>query len=212
MLIMWRLGAVNPRDNDLKITDHGDHLIFDGQKHFNTGGVVSDLTVLEGVLEGTEDHIFAFITTVQDGITFAVRPSLPLPFHPITSNAPKAQLEQRRPPPHRIRQRQNLPSKSPLGQCSRLGHRNAQAQPIHPLHPLRHAPPPHHPARLLKPLPRHRARRLALRHILHQDLDPRLALRRRQQDLRERGVLRAGALRELLRPSPGRRSAGGPRW
>ncbi|TVY42233.1 Dibenzothiophene desulfurization enzyme C [Lachnellula occidentalis] len=64
-------GAVNPRDNDLKITDHGDHLIFDGQKHFNTGGVVSDLTVLEGILEGTEDHIFAFVTTVQDGITFA---------------------------------------------------------------------------------------------------------------------------------------------
>ncbi|TVY34218.1 Dibenzothiophene desulfurization enzyme C, partial [Lachnellula subtilissima] len=64
-------GAVNPRDNDLRITDHGDHLIFDGQKHFNTGGVVSDLTVLEGVLEGTQDHIFAFVTTVQDGITFA---------------------------------------------------------------------------------------------------------------------------------------------
>ncbi|TVY59717.1 Dibenzothiophene desulfurization enzyme C [Lachnellula suecica] len=69
--LTWSSGAVNPRDNDLKITDHGDHLIFDGQKHFNTGGVVSDLTVLEGVLEGTEDHIFAFVTTQQEGITFA---------------------------------------------------------------------------------------------------------------------------------------------
>lgn len=42
-------GAVNPRDNDQKITDDGDHIIFNGFKHFNTGGVVSDLTVLEGV-------------------------------------------------------------------------------------------------------------------------------------------------------------------
>ena len=42
-------GAVNPRDNDQKITDDGDHIVFSGFKHFNTGGVVSDLTVLEGV-------------------------------------------------------------------------------------------------------------------------------------------------------------------
>ena len=42
-------GAVNPRDNDQKITDDGDHIIFSGFKNFNTGGVVSDLTVLEGV-------------------------------------------------------------------------------------------------------------------------------------------------------------------
>lgn len=42
-------GAVNPRDNDQKITDDGNHIIFSGFKHFNTGGVVSDLTVLEGV-------------------------------------------------------------------------------------------------------------------------------------------------------------------
>ena len=42
-------GAVNPRDNDQKITDDGDHIIFGGFKNFNTGGVVSDLTVLEGV-------------------------------------------------------------------------------------------------------------------------------------------------------------------
>lgn len=64
-------GAVNPRDNDLKIIDSGDKITFNGRKHFNTGGVVSDLTVLEGVLEGTEDHIFAIVPTVQDGIKFA---------------------------------------------------------------------------------------------------------------------------------------------
>nr|OQO30345.1 hypothetical protein B0A51_02433 [Rachicladosporium sp. CCFEE 5018] len=64
-------GAVNPRDSDLKITSDGDSIIFNGAKNFNTGGVVSDLTVLEGVLEGTEDHIFTFVNTVQPGITFA---------------------------------------------------------------------------------------------------------------------------------------------
>lgn len=63
-------GAVNPRDSDLKITSSGDTLNFNGFKNFNTGGVVSDLTVLEGVLEGTEDHIFTFVKTDQPGIQF----------------------------------------------------------------------------------------------------------------------------------------------
>ncbi|CAP91659.1 Dibenzothiophene desulfurization enzyme C [Penicillium chrysogenum] len=64
-------GAVNPRDNDLKITPDGDHIVFTGNKHFNTGGVVSDLTVLEGILDGTQDHIFALVETQQPGIQFA---------------------------------------------------------------------------------------------------------------------------------------------
>jgi len=64
-------GAVNPRDSDLKITSEGDELVFNGFKNFNTGGVVSDLTVLEGVLEGTEDHIFTFVRTEQPGIIFS---------------------------------------------------------------------------------------------------------------------------------------------
>ncbi|KAL4953493.1 acyl-CoA dehydrogenase/oxidase [Aspergillus filifer] len=64
-------GAVNPRDSDLKITSDGDHIVFNGAKFFNTGGVVSDLTVLEGVLEGTEDHIFVIVDTKQPGIQFA---------------------------------------------------------------------------------------------------------------------------------------------
>lgn len=63
-------GAVNPRDNDLKITSEGDELVFNGFKHFNTGGVVSDLTVLEGVLDGTEDHVFAIVPTKQPGFQF----------------------------------------------------------------------------------------------------------------------------------------------
>ncbi|KAM0820412.1 putative Acyl-CoA dehydrogenase NM domain-like protein [Seiridium cardinale] len=63
-------GAVNPRDSDVKLTSDGDQIIFNGSKHFNTGGVISDFTVLGGVLEGTQDHIFAFVPTEQPGISF----------------------------------------------------------------------------------------------------------------------------------------------
>lgn len=64
-------GAVNPRDSDLVIREDGDDLIFSGHKSFSTGGPVSDLTVLEGVLEGTDTHIFAIVPTAQEGIVFA---------------------------------------------------------------------------------------------------------------------------------------------
>lgn len=64
-------GAVNPRDSDLRIKSDGNEIVFNGSKHFNTGGVVSDLTVLEGVLDGTEDHIFALVPSNQPGIQFA---------------------------------------------------------------------------------------------------------------------------------------------
>ncbi|KAF2762259.1 acyl-CoA dehydrogenase NM domain-like protein [Pseudovirgaria hyperparasitica] len=64
-------GAVNPRDSDLTITSEGDEIVFNGVKNFNTGGVISDLTVLEGVYAGTEDHIFALVPTAQPGIQFA---------------------------------------------------------------------------------------------------------------------------------------------
>jgi alkylation response protein AidB-like acyl-CoA dehydrogenase len=63
-------GAVNPRDSDLTITEDGDSIVYNGHKSFSTGGKVSDLTVLEGVLEGTEDHIFAIVPSKQEGITF----------------------------------------------------------------------------------------------------------------------------------------------
>lgn len=64
-------GAVNPRDNDQKIVDDGEDIIFSGFKNFNTGGVVSDLTVLEGVYEGTDKHIFALAPTNQPAIQFS---------------------------------------------------------------------------------------------------------------------------------------------
>ncbi|GGF30509.1 putative monooxygenase [Microbacterium sorbitolivorans] len=63
-------GAVNPRDADLRITEDGDELVFNGSKTFSTGGRVADLTVLEGVLEGTETHVFAIVSTDQPGIVF----------------------------------------------------------------------------------------------------------------------------------------------
>jgi alkylation response protein AidB-like acyl-CoA dehydrogenase len=64
-------GAVNPRDSDLTITEEGDELVFSGHKSFSTGGRVADLTVLEGILEGTDTHIFAIVPTDQPGIVFA---------------------------------------------------------------------------------------------------------------------------------------------
>jgi alkylation response protein AidB-like acyl-CoA dehydrogenase len=63
-------GAVNPRDSDLKITDEGDEIVYNGHKSFSTGSKVSDLTVLEGVLTGTEEHIFAIVPSKQEGIVF----------------------------------------------------------------------------------------------------------------------------------------------
>ncbi|KAF7543636.1 hypothetical protein G7Z17_g10583 [Cylindrodendrum hubeiense] len=63
-------GAVNPRDNDLTIKSDGEKLLFNGFKNFSTGGVISDLTVLEGVYEETGDHIFAIAPTQQAGIQF----------------------------------------------------------------------------------------------------------------------------------------------
>ncbi|MER7015436.1 acyl-CoA dehydrogenase family protein [Saccharopolyspora sp. NPDC000359] len=63
-------GAVNPRDDDLLIADEGDALVFRGKKSFSTGSKVSDLTVLEGVLEGSGEHVFAIVPSEQDGITF----------------------------------------------------------------------------------------------------------------------------------------------
>ncbi|MBO0839832.1 MAG: acyl-CoA dehydrogenase family protein [Sciscionella sp.] len=63
-------GAVNPRDNDLRIVDNGDELVFNGRKSFSTGSKVSDVTVLEGVLEGTDKHIFAIVPSKQPGIQF----------------------------------------------------------------------------------------------------------------------------------------------
>ncbi|MFC6087869.1 acyl-CoA dehydrogenase family protein [Saccharothrix lopnurensis] len=63
-------GAVNPRDHDLVITREGDDLVFTGRKSFSTGGKVSDVTVLEGVLEGTDDHVFAIVPSHQTAIVF----------------------------------------------------------------------------------------------------------------------------------------------
>ncbi|GAA3463477.1 acyl-CoA dehydrogenase family protein [Saccharothrix longispora] len=63
-------GAVNPRDSDLTIVDEGDEIVFTGRKSFSTGGKVSDVTVLEGVLEGTEEHVFAIVPSRQDAIVF----------------------------------------------------------------------------------------------------------------------------------------------
>ncbi|MDQ0791591.1 acyl-CoA dehydrogenase family protein [Streptomyces sp. B1I3] len=63
-------GAVNPRDNDVVVTEDGDDLVFTGAKTFSTGSRVSDVTVLEGVLDGTDQHIFAIVPSDSEGLTF----------------------------------------------------------------------------------------------------------------------------------------------
>ncbi|MEG8277278.1 acyl-CoA dehydrogenase family protein [Streptomyces sp. AHA2] len=63
-------GAVNPRDADVVVRDEGDTLTFTGRKTFSTGSKVSDVTVLEGVLEGTDDHVFAIVPSGSEGLTF----------------------------------------------------------------------------------------------------------------------------------------------
>lgn len=206
----WFPGAVNPRDNDLAITDEGDHLVFDGKKHFNTGGVVSDLTVLEGVLEGTDNHIFVFVPTKQPGIQFAVRfTSIAswVNYHFPFQLTPSVQLEQHRSSPDRIRQRHYLSSPRPLDRRPRMGSNNTHSQSFNPDHPLRIPPPPHHPISLLQFLHRHRAGCPSHRLFLHQDRHPRMALRRGQQNQRHGRILRPRALRQFLRAPACRRSA-----
>ncbi|MFE9050353.1 acyl-CoA dehydrogenase family protein [Streptomyces rubiginosohelvolus] len=63
-------GAVNPRDSDVVVTEDSDDLVFTGAKTFSTGSKVSDVTVLEGVLEGTDRHIFAIVPSDSPGLTF----------------------------------------------------------------------------------------------------------------------------------------------
>ncbi|MFJ9096140.1 acyl-CoA dehydrogenase family protein [Streptomyces globisporus] len=63
-------GAVNPRDSDVVVTEDGDDLVFAGAKTFSTGSKVSDVTVLEGVLEGTDQHIFAIVPSDSPGLVF----------------------------------------------------------------------------------------------------------------------------------------------
>jgi alkylation response protein AidB-like acyl-CoA dehydrogenase len=63
-------GAVNPRDADVVIREDGDEIVYNGRKSFSTGSKVSDVTVLEGVLEGTDTHVFAIVPSEQAGIVF----------------------------------------------------------------------------------------------------------------------------------------------
>ncbi len=69
----WFFGAsVNPRDNDLIAVDKGDTLVFSGFKTFSTGSNVSDVTWLEGTIEGGDPTISVFALAPSDhpGLTF----------------------------------------------------------------------------------------------------------------------------------------------
>ncbi|CAM3303951.1 acyl-CoA dehydrogenase family protein [Kibdelosporangium persicum] len=63
--------ALNPRFRDIVVRDEGDHLVFNGRKTFCTGVKVSDYSVIEGLLEGTEDtYILAYVPIDQPGVVF----------------------------------------------------------------------------------------------------------------------------------------------
>lgn len=65
----WLLsGALNARDKDVVVTDKGDHLVFNGRKFFATGASVADRTCLEGVIEGTDTHVFAMVPSRQPSL------------------------------------------------------------------------------------------------------------------------------------------------
>lgn len=65
-------GAVNPRDAELVAVDTGDSLVFSGDKTFSTGSKVSDVTWLEGIIEGGDPNqsVFALAPSDHAGITF----------------------------------------------------------------------------------------------------------------------------------------------
>ncbi|GGG17739.1 putative monooxygenase [Rhodococcoides trifolii] len=62
-------GAVNPRDNDVQVTEEGDQIVFTGEKSFSTGSRVSDVTVLEGALPDGQ-HVFAIVPSDTPGLSF----------------------------------------------------------------------------------------------------------------------------------------------
>ncbi|QUH01879.1 monooxygenase [Saccharopolyspora erythraea] len=70
----WFWGAaVNPRDADLVVRDVGDELVFSGRKFFSTGGRVSDVVVLEGVVvdetgQPTEKRVFGLVRSDDPGL------------------------------------------------------------------------------------------------------------------------------------------------
>ena len=110
-------GAVNPRDNDQKITDDGDHIVFSGFKHFNTGGVVSDLTVLEGVCRSPGASNDGRIALMAKGLRRNRRTHLRSRGNKSASNRLLSQLGQHRPSFDRVWQRQDRQRKSALDRC-----------------------------------------------------------------------------------------------
>lgn len=64
---LWA-GAANARGPQVTIRQDGRALVFDGVKGFATGVPLSDRTVMEGVLEGTDTHLFAVVDTAHPGL------------------------------------------------------------------------------------------------------------------------------------------------
>lgn len=177
-------GAVNPRDNDLKITYDDEKITYNGFKNFTTGAAVSDLIVLEGAIDGRpEEHIFTVVPTAQPGIVFDYNwDNIGLRLTESGSakiqdvSAPWADAlgwdaKSKKPDPAvlGIAFPTLLLPRYPVLCCSfrpvpRGGERLT---------------PPQHPARLQQLLHRHRHRRARVRQAIHHHQDPAMAVQRR---------------------------------
>ena len=224
--------AVNPRDNDQKIVDDGDHIVFSGFKHFSTGGVISDLTVLEGVngltlslqrhgtnrqqvYEGSDAHIFALVPTNQPAVVFLHNwDNMGLRL----TESGSVRIEDAR-VPWTDALGWDPETKAPLEKiltipwATLLLPTSVPQTPIFPISKKNATAnpflfPQKHPTNLLKHVHRHRPRRPLLRLNLHPKNHPFLALRPETRLARRRRTIHPPALRLLPRPSPRRR---GPR-
>ncbi|MFD6159898.1 acyl-CoA dehydrogenase family protein [Nocardia sp. NPDC060256] len=62
-------GAINPRDKDVRVTEHGDELRLNGRKAFASGSAVSDLTCLLGTFSDGRP-VFLIVDSKTPGLVY----------------------------------------------------------------------------------------------------------------------------------------------
>jgi alkylation response protein AidB-like acyl-CoA dehydrogenase len=65
----WFLGgAINPRAGETTVRSEGEQVVFNGRASLPSGSRVSDMTVLEGLLDGGGRHVLALVATEHSGL------------------------------------------------------------------------------------------------------------------------------------------------